>query len=132
MKKLSDKQRRFCEEYLSDCNATQAAIRAGYSERTARTQGQRMSTKSNIQRYIEKLQSERGKRLNISQDDVIRELSDIAFQPLNGENMTTGAIKVNEKIRALELLGKHFGMFVDRVEQKTEFADGVNVNITVE
>ncbi len=132
MRKLSDKQRRFCEEYLIDCNATQAAIRAGYSERTARTQGQRMSTKSNIQKYITQLQAERGKRLSISQADVIRELSALAFQPLDGENMTTGAIKVSEKIRALELLGKHFGMFVDRVEQKTEFADGINVHITVQ
>lgn len=54
-KKLTDKQKRFCEEYVIDLNATQSAIRAGYSERTVRSIANENLTKLDIQDYIQKL-----------------------------------------------------------------------------
>ena len=59
MAKMTAKQMRFCDEYLVDLNATQAAIRAGYSEKTARSQGQRLLTNVDIQKEIEKRKTDR-------------------------------------------------------------------------
>lgn len=101
--KLTGKQKRFCEEYLIDLNATQAAVRAGYKQKTARSQGQRLLTNVDIQRYIAALMQERSARTGITADDVIRELRAVA--------MSDAEIKGSDKVRALELLGKHLGMF---------------------
>ena len=67
-KALTDKQEQFCLEYLTDLNATQAAIRAGYSENTANEQGSRMLAKVNVQRRIAELQAERAERLQIQHE----------------------------------------------------------------
>ena len=72
--KLTDKQKRFIEEYLIDLNATQAAIRAGYSERTAYSIGEENLKKPGIKRAIDEAQSNRSNRVQITQDDVIRML----------------------------------------------------------
>ena len=79
MAKLTPKQERFCEEYLIDLNATQAAIRAGYSEKTAREQAAQNLSKLNIQEKIAELKAERSKRTEITQDRVIKELAAMAF-----------------------------------------------------
>ncbi len=79
MSKLTPKQEMFAEEFLIDLNATQAAIRAGYSKRTARSQGQRLLTNVDIAEAIQKLMAERGKRTEIEADAVIRELAKIGF-----------------------------------------------------
>lgn len=102
--KLTEKQKRFCEEYLVDLNATQAAVRAGYKQKTARSQGQRMLTNVDIQNYLQELMKKQSERTGITADDVINELKEIAFA--NGVE-----ISGKEKMKALELLGKHFGMF---------------------
>lgn len=115
-----------------DLNATQAAIRAGYSEKTAASTAARLLRNVKVQKYIAQLQAERGRRLQVTQDDVIKEISDIALLPLDDDNVLSGIVKVKDKVKALELLGRHFGAFVDKVEQKTEFSDGINVNIKVE
>ena len=104
MAKLTEKQKRFCEEYLIDLNATQAAIRAGYKAKTARSQGQRMLTKVDIQRRIADLMKERSDRTALTSDSVLQELSRIAM----AENVE---ITGKEKLKALELLGKHLGLF---------------------
>ena len=76
---LNDKQRRFIDEYLLDLNATQAAIRAGYSERTANEQGSRLLAKVNIQNEVKKRMGDREKRTEITQDMVLEELAKLAF-----------------------------------------------------
>lgn len=79
---LNDKQKRFVEEYLVDLNATQAAIRAGYSEKTARSQGQRLLTNVDIQAAIQEGQGKRSERTKITQDRVLKEFARIAFSDL--------------------------------------------------
>lgn len=101
IEKLTPKQQRFCEEYIIDLNATQAAIRAGYSEKCARVSAAKMLTKANIQEKIAELIEERSKRTDITADKVIEQLGNIAFNCTN----------VSAQLKALELLGKHFGLF---------------------
>ena len=79
MAKLTEMQERFCQEYIIDLNATQAAIRAGYSEKTAYSQGQRSLKKVEIQAYLQEKMKERAERTEITQDKVLKELALIAF-----------------------------------------------------
>lgn len=166
--KLTDKQRRFCEEYIVDLNATQAAIRAEYSEKTAYSMGQRLLKKVEAQEYIKQLKEERAARTQIEADRVIYELSLIAFsnaadyaavvdeetyvevdgnwiklldddgnpvmkrtvKPVLTKDLTAEQkralavikkgrdgfeVKPYDKVRALELLGKHIGLFEEKV-----------------
>ena len=92
---------------MVDLCATQAAIRAGYSERTARSVGSENLTKPDIQARIAELQAERSKRTDIKADDVLRRL--IREADAGDMNEPNAA-----RIRAVELLGKHLGLFVDR------------------
>lgn len=148
MAKVS-KQDVFVQEYLIDLNATQAAIRAGYSVKTADQQGSRLLANVKVQTQIAKAMAERSKRTGINQDRVVIELARIAFvNPKNLINpedasikenatdddlacvqsvkvkMTDGEkgssvereVKLNDKMKALELLGKHLGMWNDKVD----------------
>ena len=167
MAKLTKKQKKFCDEYLIDLNATQAAIRAGYSEKTARFIGAENLTKPNIQEYIQQRMNEREKRTEITQDMVLRELAKIAFSNgsdfakvvtkprkkmvwndeiqeyeekeveeqfveiidtdlLPGDKKAAIAsiketkhgivVELCDKLKALELIGRHLGMFKDKIE----------------
>lgn len=78
-RRLTPKQQRFVEEYLVDLNATQAAIRAGYSKKTAKAQGQRLLTNVDIQNTIQKAMDKRSERTEITGDQVIKQLAKIAF-----------------------------------------------------
>ena len=78
MANMTAKQKRFCEEYLVDLNATQAAIRAGYSEKRASEQAYQLLQKTTVQNYIQKRKADRIERTEIKQDFVLRELMDIA------------------------------------------------------
>ena len=100
---LTDKQKRFCEEYLIDLNVTQSAIRAGYSEKTAYSIGNENLKKPEIQNHISKLMEIQSRRTGITADKIIDELGKVAFADTE--------ISGKEKIKALELLGKHLGMF---------------------
>lgn len=91
MAKMTAKQQRFCDEYLIDLNATQAAIRAGYAEKTARQMGAENLSKPVIKEYIAKKQAEREQRTEITQDMVLREIANIAFADV------TAYVKVVEK-----------------------------------
>lgn len=104
--KLTEKQKRFCEEYLIDLNATQAYRRAGYaakSDDTARVEGCKLLTKPNIQQYLQELRDAQSKRTGITADFVVAELYRVA------ESVTE--LKGSDKIKALELLGRHLGIF---------------------
>lgn len=76
---LTPKEERFVEEYLVDCNATQAAIRAGYSEKTARAIGHELLQRPHIQDAIARAKQARSKRTEVTIDRVVRELARIAF-----------------------------------------------------
>lgn len=79
---LSPKQEQFCREYLVDLNATQAAMRSGYSPKTANEQGSRLLANVSVSARISKLRSEQAKRLDITADRVLKELGKLAFSNL--------------------------------------------------
>lgn len=166
---LTPKQKRFCEEYLIDLNATQAAIRAGYSPKTAEQTASRLLRNVKVQEYIAKRQKELSRSTEITQERVIKELALIAFsnnadyahvvekkmqveaggalvdvldkdgkpvmyrtvEPVLTEELTEEQkralavikkgrdgleVKSCDKVKALELLGKHLGIFTDKIE----------------
>jgi phage terminase small subunit len=146
-KKLTPKRQRFIEEYMIDLNATQAAIRAGYKEKTAYSIGQALL--KILEAEITRALAERSKRTEVTADRVVRELARIAFtdtrqifmwgpdgvtlrpsdeltddeaaivaEVSETKSETGGSIKVKrfDKLKALELLGKHLGMFTDKVD----------------
>jgi phage terminase small subunit len=145
---LTDKQQRFVDEYLIDLNATQAAIRAGYSTKTAAVTGSKLLTNANIRACIDEAIAQQSRRTGITADRVIRELARVAL--LNPKNVvdTDSArvlpdaldddlaaissvkiktssteqgdslereVKFCDKLKALELLGRHLGMFNDKL-----------------
>lgn len=141
-KKLTAKQQRFCDEYLIDLNATQAAIRAGYSQKTAKQIGQENLTKPDIKEYIEQRMAEKEAALIADQTEVMRYLTSV----LRGQSVSevvvvegTGdgcseartmqkAPDEKERLKAAELLGKAHMMFTDKVQQEVD----MDLNITVD
>ncbi|WP_434565148.1 terminase small subunit [Thermoanaerobacterium thermosaccharolyticum] len=150
---LTVKQRRFIEEYLIDLNATQAAIRAGYSAKNADKIGSQLLGKTRVAAAIKQAMAERSRRTGISQDRVLRELAKVAFVnatdvinmddatirgdanredtaaiasvkvktiPTESGDIVEREVKTYDKIKALELLGKHLGMFNDKLNVNTE------------
>lgn len=101
--KLTEKQKRFCEEYLVDLNATQAAIRVGYSKKTARSQGQRLLTNVDIQKYLVELREDQKAKAIVTAEEVVQELKSVAFA--HGVE-----IKGSDKLKAMEMLCKHLGI----------------------
>ena len=96
MAKLTAKQQRFVDEYLIDLNATQAAIRSGYSVKTANEQGARLLANVSVQEAIAKEMAERSKRTGINQDRVVLELAKMAFVNIDDVvDIKTGAVKEN-------------------------------------
>ena len=91
--KLTEKQQRFVDEYLIDLNATQAAIRAGYSVKTANEQGSQNLAKLSIQQAIAEQMAERSKRTGINQDRVVLELAKIALVKMTDIVDSQGRIK---------------------------------------
>ena len=89
---LTPKQQRFVEEYLIDLNATQAALRAGYSEKTAHTIGWENLQKQEVGLAIQEAQAERSKRTEITQDRVLQELARVGFSDLRNVLSDKGAI----------------------------------------
>ena len=124
---LTAKQKMFAQEYLVDLNATQAALRAGYSKKTAFSIGNENLKKPEIQAAIQKLMQKREKRVEINQDYVIEKLLEITEK--QASDMPESDLKYGNKIKAIELLGKHFGAFECK-EQKQE-DDAVKVIIDV-
>lgn len=120
---LTDKQERFCQEYLIDLNGTQAAIRAGYSENSAKEEASRQLTKANVQERIKVLQEQIALRLEISQDWVLKRFKDISdrcmtAEPVmmrdeDGNIVESGEYKFDSSgaNKATEAIAKHLGFF---------------------
>lgn len=107
--KLTAKQTRFVQEYMVDLNATQAAIRAGYSKKTANRIASENLSKLDIQIAIQEAQKARQKRTEVAQDYVIGKLKEITDK--DASDCQDSDLKYSSKIRALELLGKHLNLF---------------------
>ena len=110
---LTPRQAAFVQQYLVDLNATQAAIRAGYSEKTAGRTAHENLKKPEIAQAIQEAQAERAERLEVTQDDVVRGLHKEAT--LEGEGSSHSA-----RVAAWAHLGKHLGMFTEKVELSGE------------
>lgn len=113
---LTKKQERFVEEYLIDLNATQAAIRAGYSRKTAEQIGYQLLQKPSVQEKLSEAMARRSKRTGITQDLVLDEIGKVAFRA--AADSAESDLKVSNKLKALELLGKHLGLFSDKNEKQ--------------
>lgn len=138
MPKLTDKQAAFVREYLVDLNATQAAIRAGYSERTAYSVGQRLLKNVEIQRAVAAAQAQRARRVEVTQDYVLANLVEVVERTMQrapvldrkGEQVTdeegraVWTFDAKNANRALELLGKHLGIFMDKMKAEISGPDG--------
>lgn len=118
MAKLTPKQAEFVRQYLVDANATQAAIRAGYSARTAKSQGQRMLTNVDIDTAIKAAQKQRAEKVGRTAEDVLRDIQDVT-------RAAVGKGDIKNALKGLELEGKHLGMFTDRV--KNEISGGIEI-----
>lgn len=106
---MTNKQILFVNEYLVDLNATQAAIRAGYSARTAHVAGYNLLRKPGVAEAVRKGLQERAEKLHLSGEDVLSSIVDIRGKAVTGGNLT-------QALKANELLGKHLKLFTDRVE----------------
>ena len=104
---MTSKQKRFVELFLVDLNATQAALGAGYSERTAKQQGSRLLTNVDVQAAIAEAQEARAKRTGLAQDAVVQGL--LREAEFTGEGSSHAA-----RVSAWAHLGRHLGMFQDK------------------
>lgn len=109
MCRLNDKQLRFAQEYTVDLNATQAAIRAGYSAKTAYSQGQRLLKKDEIQDAIREANRKRSEATGITAEWVLTGIAEIA---------TREDARDADRLKAFELLGKHLGIWEQRQTQE--------------
>lgn len=151
---MTKKQKLFCEEYLIDLNATQAAIRAGYSPETAYSIGQENLKKPEIRTWIDRAMAERSRRTGVNAERVVLELAKIAFvnagmvidatdatlktdaapedlaaiQSIKVKDMgdmgIEREIRMADKLKALELLGRHLGMFNDKIRLDAKLDTG--------
>lgn len=139
---LNHKQKQFYKEWLIDANATQAAIRAGYSKKTAYSQGQRLLKNVEGQKYLAELMAEKESELIASQDEVLKYLTSV----MRGKSQSTEIVvegigdgcseartvlkepSEKERLKAAELLGKRYGLYTDKVETDVD----MELNITVD
>lgn len=139
MAELTAKQKRFVEEYLICLNATEAARKAGYSEKTARSIGAENLTKPDIQHAIQAALNSRQKRTQVDQDYVLSNLTEIVERCMQRAPVTQSGIQITDgdgngvwefdarpAVSALKLLGEHLGMF----EQTVRHSGKVAVTVT--
>lgn len=127
---MTNRQKRFCDEYLIDMNATRAAIRAGYSEKTAKSIASEYLTKPDIKTYIAERMESKDDELIAKQDEVLRYLTAVMRGKSQSEVVViegTGLgcskakrMKKNpdekERLKAAELLGKRYGLYTEKVD----------------
>ncbi len=123
---MNAKQRKFCDEYLIDLNATQAAIRAGYSEKTARQVGQRLLTYVDISAYI----NEQLERIHNERTADAQEVIEYLTSVMRGEHTEQALqlvgdgvqeicdieVSAKDRLKAAELIGKRYGIFTDKTD----------------
>ncbi len=129
---MTNKQKRFADEYLVDCNATQAAVRAGYSKKTARSIGQENLTKPDVKAYIDEQLAQMHDKNIADTEEVMQYLtsvlrgqseSEIVVVEGTGDGCSDArkmmkAPDEKERLKAAELLGKRYGIFTDKVNLK--------------
>lgn len=151
---MTEKQKRFADEYLIDLNATQAAIRAGYSPKGINKRVSRMMANDGIREYIEKRLAEKEDALIAKQDEVLQTLTRVLRRQEmdtvvvtckerssgydeNGKKVTVERevpqlvqvpTKVSDLNKAAELLGKRYSLFTDKVEMDAD----MDLNITID
>lgn len=155
---VTEKQKRFCDEYLTDLNATQAAVRAGYSKKTAYSIGEENLRKPEIKEYIEKRMAEKESQLIANQDEVMRYLTAVmrrekmesvvvtlntektSYVPDENGTMRKQTVKqeipqiieipaqLRDANKAAELLGKAYGIYTDKVDVDAD----MDLNITID
>ena len=142
MEKMTAKQQRFCDEYLIDLNATQAAIRAGYSEKTANRIATENLSKPVIKEYISARMAEKQDELIADQDEVLKYLTavmrgkseaEIVVVEGTGDGCSEARTMKNapdekERLKAAELLGKRYGLYTEKVEQQVD----MELNVTID
>nr|DAT75480.1 MAG TPA: Terminase small subunit [Caudoviricetes sp.] len=142
MAKLTAKQQRFCDEYLIDLNATQAAIRAGYSKKYANTNASKLLQITTIRQYIDARMAEKESQLIADQDEVLKYLTSV----LRGESQSTEVVvegqgdgyseartiqkepSEKDRLKAAELLGKRYGIYTDKVEADVDMELNINID----
>jgi phage terminase small subunit len=124
MTTINEKQKRFADEYLKDLNGKQAAIRSGYSPKTAEVQASRLLSNAKVQAYLETKQKRIEEKTSVTVEWIIEQLKCVyekamqAVPVMDHRGEPTGEYKfeANAANRSLELLGKHIGMFTDRLQ----------------
>lgn len=140
--KLTAKQKRFCDEYLISLNATQAAIKAGYTSKYANTNASKLLQNTTVKEYISARMAEKDAELIATQDEVLKYLtavmrgesvSSVVVVESTGDFMST-AREMNkhpdekERLKAAELLGKRYGLYTEKIEADVD----TELNITID
>ena len=139
---LREKQKRFCDEYLIDLNATQAAIRAGYSGKNARNIASENLAKPNIKKYIEDRMAQKATKLIADQDEVLKYLTgvmrneeseEVVIVEGTGDGCSEARVikkdaSIKDRVKAAELLGKRYSLFTDKVDLNAD----MDLKITVD
>lgn len=142
MAKMTPKQKRFCDEYLIDLNATQAAIRAGYSKKTAKSIANENLTKPYIQEYIKERIESKQNDLIASQDEILQYFTRVIRDKTDSEQVVTEGIgegvsmartirvkpSEKDKLKAAENLAKYYNLFTEKVEVNAD----LDINIKVD
>jgi phage terminase small subunit len=117
--KLTPKQEAFVREYLIDLNATQAAIRAGYSPKTAQEQSSRLLSKAMVVKAVQLGMDKRADKLSLTAEDVLRDINLVKEDAMSRIADREGNMNMANHaaaLKALELQGRHLKLFTDRVE----------------
>lgn len=127
---MTEKQKRFADEYLKDCNCTQAAIRSGYSPKTAYSQGQRLLKNVELKNYIEEQMSQMQKNTIASAEEVLEYLTSVTRGESRSHEIVVEGIgdgcseakivskppSEKDRLKAAELLGKRYALFTDKTQ----------------
>ena len=141
MMAMTAKQRRFCDEYLIDLNATQAAIRAGYSEKNARNIASENLAKPNIKEYIEKRMAEKEAELIAGQDEVLKFLTAVMRGEEKDEKPMMNAMgeiemlpvrQQSNQLKAAEMLAKRYGLLIDKTEADIDMSLDIKIDYGAE
>lgn len=115
---MTRRQERFIEEYLLDFNGAAAARRAGFCERSAASYASRILKEPEVRKVLQEKMARRAQQMQLRQDTVLQEIRNVAFA--SGSDASGAAVKMTSKLKALELLGKHLGLFEGNGGTQTE------------